>query len=82
MSRTDPTNFELHLAPCDAEGRRCEPARAILWEVRMKTGAGQFDILSDALPKRMAARKMRQIRQEMAEMWWKAQMAKRKQGAH
>ncbi len=70
MSRTAPTNFEPHLVPVDAEGNRCERRMAVLWVVVMRTGPGQFDWLSDAKPKRLAAQEMRRIRAKMARLWW------------
>jgi hypothetical protein len=36
-----------------------------LFAVKVRTGPGQLDWLTDPLPKRLAARRMREIRQEM-----------------
>ncbi|TIS37525.1 hypothetical protein [Mesorhizobium sp.] len=41
-----------------------------LWQVKMKTGPGQYDILSDLFAsKRTASRHLRRIRKEMAKAW-------------
>jgi hypothetical protein len=77
MARDTTPNYEPHLVPCDAQGHRCERSVAILWAVVMKTGPGQFDWLSDPLPRRMAAREMRRIRAEMARLWWEKRQSER-----
>ena len=63
--------------PSDEHGSRCERKAAVLWAVVMKTGPGQFDWLSDTLPRRMAAREMRRIRAKMARLWWEKRQAER-----
>lgn len=68
MPRDATPNFEPHLHSRDG----------IQWVVRMKTGLGEYVWLTDETPsKRLAARDMRRIRQEMAEAWHKARQGDR-----
>lgn len=43
------------------------------WMVKVRDGNGSFIILRDGLPKRMAARKMRAIREDMFRTWMQSQ---------
>lgn len=46
-----------------------EEVEGYQWVVKVRTGPGQLDWLSDPLPKRLAARRMREVREEMCKLW-------------